>query len=90
MTRRVRSKEGRPFYRFPWSKKAIEEAVAMATIHEREPSLPRIPLRTIAQELFDRGFVVYKPDPATLSRMLAPELARRQALAELEQKAMAS
>jgi hypothetical protein len=42
----------------------------MWTIPDREPTLPRLSLRTIAAELHGRGLVEHLPDAATVRRVL--------------------
>lgn len=74
MTRRVRNAEKRPFYAFPWSPAAKRYACELATVQDREPTLPALSLRTIAAELLGRGFVEHKPAAKTLARMLEREL----------------
>ena len=88
MTRRVDTrKPPRAFYRFPWSDRAREYAVWLATLHEDAvacgPSAKPMSYRHIAEELVAQGLVQHKPDAATVARMLLPELAKRRALAEL-------
>lgn len=88
MTRRVDPRKApRPFYRFPWSPRAIARAVELATLHEDVaacgPGAKPMSYRHIADELVAQGLVKHKPDAATVARMLLPELAKRRALAEL-------
>ncbi len=84
MTRRADPKKpARPFYRFPWTAGAINEAVSLAMAHDRDDRAPRASYRQIADHLWANNLVPQKPDPATVARMLIPELAKRRALAEL-------
>lgn len=92
MTRRADPrKPPRPFYRFPWSPRAIDRAVELATLHEDAaacgPGAKPMSYRGIAAELVARGLVDHKPDAATVARMLLPELAKRRALAEMQKGA---
>lgn len=74
MTRRVKAAAARPYHGFPWSPQAVRYACELATIHEREPVLPRVSLRAIAAELFNRGKVAHKPSAKAVARMLGREL----------------
>lgn len=72
-------------YRFPWSKQAKRLAVEMATAFTMPNgrNVPAVPYRTIAADLFSRGYVPALPDPATVRRVVQAERDEaRQAKAE--------
>lgn len=80
---------GRPYYRFPWPKKAVDHAVKLATLHENQrppgegesydfPIKP-ITFRTIAAELERRGFVDRPVDPATVRRLVVSQIGKVRA-----------
>ncbi len=75
MTRRADPKrKARPYHGFPWPRPAVDEAVRMATEHERDSRAKRATYRQIADYLWAYNLVPHRPDPATVRRMLRAEL----------------
>jgi len=74
MSRRVVKKNARPYHGFPWTRQAMIAAIQMSS--RLLSASPPVTLRTIAADLSSRELVPYRPDPATVRRMLASPEAR--------------
>jgi len=71
MTRRTTDRPARPYYAFPWSKRAQKFALELATPRLRNGrTAPPVTYRTIAEELFNLRLVDRKVDAATVRRLV--------------------
>lgn len=76
MSQRKTKRPPRPYYQFPWTEKAKVQALKLATLHVGSKYTTPLPYRTIAEDLFQQGFVHKLPDPATIRRLVARELGK--------------